>query len=76
MMMRDIRVAHVHLFPAGHERVRDHLEFRDYLIAHSAEAETYGRLKEKLAEEFPHDIEGYMAGKDSFIRERIRRSAG
>ena len=69
------RIAHVHLFPAGHERVRDHLEFRDYLIAHPKEAEKYGRLKEKLADQFPHDIEGYMAGKDSFIGERIRRAA-
>jgi GrpB-like predicted nucleotidyltransferase (UPF0157 family) len=70
----DSRTHHLHVFGAGHPRVRDHLEFRDYLIAHPDEADEYGRLKERLAEEFRHDIEGYMAGKDGFIKDVIAKA--
>ena len=34
---------------------------------HRAEAEAYGSLKARLAEEFPYDIEGYCQGKDAFV---------
>lgn len=60
---------HVHTFQVGHPDIGRHLRFRDYLIAHPAEAQAYGRLKQELAKCFPHDIEGYMAGKDAFIKE-------
>lgn len=48
-----------------------YLHFRDYLVAHPEEAQVYGRLKEKLAQRFPEDIESYMAGKDEFIKEIV-----
>lgn len=69
------RSHHVHVFAAGHERVRDHLEFRDYLIAHPGEAAAYGRLKIDLARRHPDDIDAYTAGKAAFIRESVRRAA-
>ena len=31
-------------------------------------------VKAKLAQQFPHDIFGYMAGKDSFIKETLRKA--
>ena len=49
---------------------------RDYLRTHREEAEAYGRLKERLAEEYPYDIEGYCDEKDEFVKELERRGPG
>jgi len=63
------RTHHIHVFQNGHPRIEQYLDFRDYMIAHPEEARAYSELKEELAQRFPHDIESYMAGKDSFIKE-------
>ena len=68
------RTHHVHVFQIGHPDVERHLNFRDYLISHPEEAQAYGRLKEELAQQFPEDIEGYMAGKDGLIKEMDRKA--
>lgn len=69
------RTHHVHAFLAGSGEVERHLAFRDYLIAHPADARRYGELKRKLAAEHPRDADAYMDGKDGFIREMDRRAA-
>jgi GrpB-like predicted nucleotidyltransferase (UPF0157 family) len=38
------------------------------------DVQAYSRLKEELARQFPADIEGYMAGKDEFIKEMDRKA--
>jgi GrpB-like predicted nucleotidyltransferase (UPF0157 family) len=68
------RTHHLHTFGLNHPEVARNLDFRDYLVAHPAEAGQYAALKEELARRFPHDIDGYMAGKDAFIREIIRKA--
>jgi len=68
------RTHHIHIFQTGHPRIEQHLNFRDYMIAHPEEARAYGRLKKELAQRFSEDIEGYMAGKDEFIKETDRRA--
>jgi len=68
------RTHHIHVFGHGHPAIARHLNFRDYLIAHPQQAQAYSRLKQRLARQFPHDIEGYMAGKDAFIQS-INRQA-
>jgi GrpB-like predicted nucleotidyltransferase (UPF0157 family) len=68
------RTHHIHVFEESHAAVDRHLAFRDYLRAHSDEAQTYSRLKEELARRFPHDIDGYIAGKYDFIKEIERRA--
>ncbi|MBS3784966.1 MAG: GrpB family protein [Anaerolineae bacterium] len=68
------RTHHIHVFQAGDPEFRRHLTFRDYLRAHRDEAQAYSRLKQELAQRVPHDIEGYMAGKDAFIKEIERRA--
>jgi GrpB-like predicted nucleotidyltransferase (UPF0157 family) len=65
---------HVHVFQTGNPEFKRHLDFRDYLRAHPVEAEAYSRLKESLARKFPEDIEGYMDGKDGFIK-KIEKKA-
>lgn len=64
-----IRTHHVHVFEVNSEQVERHLTFRDYLIAHPEEAQIYSELKRKLAKRYPEDIEGYMDGKDEFIKQ-------
>jgi len=68
------RTHHVHTYAPDNPEVSRHLDFRDYLIAHPEEAQRYAILKAKLAQQFPQDIFGYMAGKDSFIKETLRKA--
>ena len=70
-----IRTHHVHAFETGSAEVERHLAFRDYMIAHPADAQRYSELKRKLAGEHPQSFDGYMDGKDDFIKEIDRRAA-
>lgn len=69
------RTHHVHVFGAGSDEVERHLAFRDYMVAHPADARRYGELKRQLAEAHPDDADAYMDGKDGFIQEMDRRAA-
>ena len=69
-----IRTHHVHVFEINSPEVKRHLAFRDYIIAHPAEAKQYSDLKQKLAKQFPEDIESYMDGKDEFIKNIDRKA--
>jgi GrpB-like predicted nucleotidyltransferase (UPF0157 family) len=70
----DERTHHLHIFQTGGSEVTRHLLFRDYLRTHPEDAAVYARLKQKLALIFPEDIESYISGKDSLIREMDRRA--
>jgi GrpB-like predicted nucleotidyltransferase (UPF0157 family) len=69
-----VRTHQVHAFAAESTEIARHLAFRDYMIAHPAEARVYGELKRNLAREFPEDIQRYMDGKDPFIKEHQARA--
>ena len=69
------RTHQIHAFESGSAEVERHLAFRDYMIAHPLDAQRYSELKRKLADEHPQSIDGYMDGKDSFIKEIDRRAA-
>lgn len=62
------RTHHIHIFKADSEQVERHLAFRDYMIAHPDDAQRYSELKRQLAREYPKNIDGYMDGKDGFIK--------
>ncbi|MFI8685272.1 GrpB family protein [Rossellomorea sp. NPDC077527] len=68
------RAVHLHIFPYGIQHVIRHLAFRDYLREHDGEARRYGELKSSLAKKFPHDIEGYIHGKDQFVKDLERKA--
>ncbi|MFN6483363.1 MULTISPECIES: GrpB family protein [unclassified Nostoc] len=68
------RTYHIHTFTARSSEVKRHLAFRDYMIAHSEDAQKYSELKRKLAKQYPNDIIGYMDGKDGFIKEMQRKA--
>lgn len=71
----EIRTHNVHIFAADSPQIARHLAFRDYLIAHPDEAQQYSDLKRSLARQYPHDIQGYMDGKDAFIRAIDQKAA-
>ncbi|NMF85843.1 GrpB family protein [Nodosilinea sp. P-1105] len=62
------RTHHVHVFQAGSSEVSRHLAFRDYLMVHPDAAQQYSDLKRTLATHYPNDIDGYMDGKDAFVK--------
>ncbi len=68
------RTHHVHVFQSGNHEIKKHLLFRDYLRNYPVEAKKYSDLKEKLAEIYRYDIEKYIEGKDSFIKEIDRKA--
>lgn len=70
-----IRTHRIHAFEATSTEVERHLVFRDYMIAHPGDAQKYSELKRKLAKEHPYSMESYMDGKDSFIKEMVRKAA-
>ncbi|WP_110929580.1 GrpB family protein [Bacillus massiliglaciei] len=70
----DARTHHVHFYQAGSDEIKRHIAFRDYLKSHSDVRDSYGQLKEKLARQFPYDIDSYMAGKELFIKDIERKA--
>jgi GrpB-like predicted nucleotidyltransferase (UPF0157 family) len=62
------RTHHLHCFTRGSGHIRRMIAFRDYLRANPAVAAEYGVLKRALAAAHPRDIDGYMRGKDEFVK--------
>jgi GrpB-like predicted nucleotidyltransferase (UPF0157 family) len=66
------RSHHVHVTePQGEMWQR--LAFRDYLRTHPEEAETYGRLKRRLAAEYRSDREAYTDAKATYVEDVMRK---
>ncbi|MGP4068107.1 GrpB family protein [Halobacillus sp. B29] len=63
------RTHHVHVFEQGDSNVTRHLAFRDYLRSHSEVRKEYGNLKQRLAMQFPNDLDSYIEGKSQFASE-------
>jgi GrpB-like predicted nucleotidyltransferase (UPF0157 family) len=70
-----LRTHQIHAFETGSAEAVRHLAFRDYMIAHPEDAQSYSELKRKLADEHPQSMDGYMDGKDNFIKEMDQRAA-
>lgn len=69
------RTHQLHVFAASSAQVARHLAFRDYMIAHPEDAQEYSELKRKLAQAHAQNMDGYIDGKDDFIKEMDRRAA-
>jgi GrpB-like predicted nucleotidyltransferase (UPF0157 family) len=68
------RTHHVHAFEVGSPDVDRHVAFRDYLVGHPQVSRAYGELKRELAQRFPAEINGYVDGKDSFVKRHEREA--
>jgi GrpB-like predicted nucleotidyltransferase (UPF0157 family) len=67
------RTHHVHVTET-HGEMWQRLAFRDYLRAHPEEAETYRRLKTRLAAEHPTDREAYTGAKSAYVESVMRKA--
>ncbi|WP_079479822.1 GrpB family protein [Halobacillus salinus] len=63
------RTHHLHFYQQGSEEIERHLAFRDYLRNHEGARDRYSRLKGNLSAKYPYDIEAYINGKSSLVRE-------
>jgi len=68
------RSHHVHVTETDGEMWR-RLAFRDYLRAHPEEAETYERLKIRLAAEHQKDREAYTDAKSAYVEGVMRKAS-
>ena len=64
----ELRISHIHVFQKGDPEITRHLKFRDFMIAHLKDAQEYSQLKERLAREYPENMDSYIDGKDAFIK--------
>ena len=60
-------LSHIHIFEKGNDKIHDHLDFRDYLIAEESIAKEYEKLKIELKEKFSDNPKAYQEGKAQFI---------
>lgn len=65
----DNRSHHVHIYQVGSKEIHRHLAFRDYLKSYPDIMERYSELKERLAQQFPYDIDSYIKGKELLAKE-------
>lgn len=65
---------HLHLVRHGGRHWEDHITFRDYLRSHPEVAESYARLKRRLASLHGSDRRSYTDGKSRFIEEILSQA--
>ncbi|MEA2294390.1 MAG: hypothetical protein QOE86_2029 [Solirubrobacteraceae bacterium] len=63
-----MRTHHLHACLPGSDEEFRHLAVRDFLRAHPDEAGVYGSLKRDLFIRFHGDRQGYVDGKDGFMK--------
>lgn len=61
------RSHHLHFCEAGSEHEARHLAVRDFLRVHKDEAVRYAALKRDIAQRYPRDRLGYIAGKERYV---------
>ncbi|RKL64713.1 hypothetical protein CR203_24835 [Salipaludibacillus neizhouensis] len=66
---KDNRTHHLHIFQVESEHIKNHLDFKEYLIKNTEEAKKYGELKINLAKQFPNEHHKYQNGKQQFVNE-------
>ena len=64
-----LQTHHLYVCPKYSEELHRHITFRDFLRCHPEAVKKYSLRKEKAAELFPNDIEGYIEYKSPCIEE-------
>ncbi|MHC0038036.1 GrpB family protein [Pseudoneobacillus sp. C159] len=70
----DNRTHHIHIYQLGSGEIKRHLAFRDYLQNHPEAKQKYGELKEKLAQQYPYNIESYITGKEQLAKDLEKKA--
>ena len=64
---------HLYVCPQYSEELHRHIIFRDFLRSNSEAVKKYSLIKEKAAELFPNDIDGYIEYKSPCIEELYKK---
>ncbi|MGM8214835.1 GrpB family protein [Bacillaceae bacterium W0354] len=67
------RTHYVHIVEHGGDWWKEHLNFRDQLIANPSLAKEYETLKVKYATEYPDDVQAYTDAKEEFVESVLKR---
>jgi GrpB-like predicted nucleotidyltransferase (UPF0157 family) len=70
----DVTYHHLYVVVSGGQPHRDHIDLRDYLRSHPADAARYGELKYRLAPLLKSDRAAYFAGKAELISDYLHRA--
>ena len=66
---------HLYVCPSDSKELHRHITFRDFMRGNPEAAQRYSQVKEKAAELFPNDIDGYIQYKSPCI-EQLYRECG
>ena len=64
-----LQTHHLYVCPKSSQELHRHITFRDFLRSNPKAIKKYSLVKEKAAELFPNDIDGYIEYKSSCIEE-------
>ena len=64
-----LQMHHLYVCPKYSEELHRHITFRNFLLSNPTAAKKYSLIKEKAAELFQNDIDGYIEYKSSCIEE-------
>lgn len=64
-----LQTHHLYVCPQYSEELHRHITFRDFLRSNAEAVKKYSLIKEKAAELFPNDIDGYIEYKAPCIKE-------
>ena len=64
-----LQTHHLYVCPQYSEELHRHITFRDFLRSNPEAVKKYSLIKEKAAELFPNDIDGYIEYKSPCIEE-------
>ena len=64
-----LQTHHLYICPKYSEELHRHITFRDFLRSNPEAVKKYSLIKEKAAELFPNDIDGYIEYKSHCIEE-------
>ena len=64
-----LKMHHLYVCPQYSEELHRHITFRDFLRSNPEAVKKYSLIKEKAAELFPNDIDGYIEYKSPCIEE-------
>ena len=64
-----LQMHHLYVCPKYSEELHRHIIFRDFLRSNPEAVKKYSLIKEKAAELFPNDIDGYIECKSPCIEE-------
>jgi GrpB-like predicted nucleotidyltransferase (UPF0157 family) len=64
----------LYVCPEGTIGVINQIAVRDYMRSNPDAAREYGLLKQRLAQQFPDDVDSYVLGKTDFVLDILRRA--